>query len=159
MNMDQRRAEINRRSLLCAIPGIIGAGAATAAITVTSETPVMVKYREWVAYTAWINTEAGDLPEAEWQAAVGRQTDLEDEIVKTPAETQLDVIAKIAAWTSFGMFGLADTSPVWDEARKILNESRPRMTGKEFEAEVSKLPQKEQGQVLDFLRNLAGRVA
>lgn len=96
---------------------ILGAGSVCAAATVT---PVMRKYRKWVEYTAWINTEACDLPEPEWEEAVNRHSDMEDDLIATPAENAVDVIAKITAYSNFGQNGLPKNPILWAEARALL---------------------------------------
>jgi hypothetical protein len=159
MNMDQRRAEINRRSLLCAFPVVIGAGAATAASAITVETPVMRKFREWEEHTEWLNGPGGLLEGDEWEAAVERQTDLEDDLLDIPSENVRDVIAKVAAYSNFGQNGLPTREALlWSEMREFIGQKRSKVTGAEFAAKVERLPQEERGMMIGFLRNLAGGV-
>lgn len=112
---------MKRREFLIATPAVAAAIAVPAlSVPQIEETPVMRAFREWEAYSAWVNTEAGDLPEPEWDAAVNRLTDLEDEIIETPAESAFDVVAKVAAYANFGQNGLPQDSIVWNEMRQLL---------------------------------------
>lgn len=84
------------------------------------ETPVMQQYRAWETYSTWLEAEAAGMPEAEWEAALAKRSEFEEAIMATPSEGAKDVLAKFAAYSDFGGFGVDDQSPLWEEVRKLL---------------------------------------
>jgi hypothetical protein len=84
------------------------------------ETPVMQQYRAWETYSAWLNAEAAGMPGAEWEAALAKKSEIEEAILATPSEGAEDVIAKFAAYSNFGVFGVDDQLPLWEEVRKLI---------------------------------------
>ncbi|MFC3060363.1 hypothetical protein [Paenirhodobacter populi] len=116
-----------RRDLLCVAPlallPITAPGQADA-----TETPVMRLFRAWqaaeaeecAAYRAHPDTPKGD---AICEAMRKRRTDIEDRMMATPCVTAQDFTAKVAAWTSFGVFGLPserEAPGFWAEARALV---------------------------------------
>lgn len=110
---------MNRRDLLKSAPAIV-AGLAAPVAAAPAHTPVMQAFREWEAYTIWLRDV--DLPEPEWEAAVQRQTDMEDDLLVTPAQTAQDTLAKIVAYSSYGQNGAPshDATAFWEEAQAML---------------------------------------
>lgn len=112
---------MNRRDLF------ISAAASAAAIAVPTirpqfeETPVMRAFREWQAYTAWLETVS--MSDDDMEAATNVMTDMEDAMMAIPAENTADFIAKVVAYTHDGWSGLpiADTMPeFWAEAKRFI---------------------------------------
>lgn len=111
---------MNRRELLKSAPAI-AAGFALPVAAAPSETPVMRAFREWQAYTAWLN--AAPMSDDEMAAATNVMTDMEDALMAIPAENAQDFIAKVVAYAHNGWNGLpcADAMPeLWAEANRLI---------------------------------------
>lgn len=114
---------MNRRALLKAAPALALVGAGTAQGAASTDTPVMALFREWTR----IHDHANDpsISEADSEAATAAQLDLEKVLLATPVQTAADFAAKVAAYTSWGVFSLPaeEDDPafdLWREARALI---------------------------------------
>lgn len=100
---------------------------------VLAGTPIQRLYREWVtaseqeraAYAAHPDDDDEDNPEI--TAASERRESIERQMLCQPCVTPEDFIAKVAAYTAHGTFGLpseSDAPKLWDEARALLGGRR-----------------------------------
>jgi len=118
---------MNRREVLTAAPA---AGFATMMMGVApaqadSETPVMMLFRDWQEALAEMERAfERDEPELISDAYSDARHQIELRMLREPALTPLDLVAKFAAWTSYGqvVFGDDDprTEPVWAEVRAMI---------------------------------------
>lgn len=89
----------------------------------SASTPVMSLFREWTRLYDHANDPSTS--EADSEAATDAQLDLEKVLLATPSQTVADFAAKVAAFTSWGVFSLPaeeddPTFVLWAEARALI---------------------------------------
>lgn len=120
---------MKRRALLKSIPAVavLPALAAVPAVA-AAETPVMALFREWrVASQACdiAGREQPDTPEGDaiFEALLEKVGDIEAALMKAPCQTAQDFVAKVTAWTGYGVHTLPDEAQdarLWAEARALI---------------------------------------
>lgn len=115
--MTETKETTTRRNALAALAALPMAAAmanpATASTAPDAETPVGKLFAEWATAYEVAETAASEATDDELSELLDAKHQLELRIMQTPSETPLDVLCKVAAWTSFGMFTLSD--PANDE--------------------------------------------
>jgi len=121
---------MNRRDLLTA--ALAAPLAAVPAVAVAeTDTPVMALFREWNKaladerdLDAQYRKQPCDEIEALADAAADRRYQIELQMIEVKSEDARDVLAKIAAWTDYGVFqfdeGDKRLTHVWAEARALV---------------------------------------
>lgn len=118
---------MNRRHILKGLPAAIAVSASPAAalgIGNPAETPVAKLFRKWEVVTEESDqASASEASDAEVDAIVLRQTEIEDKIAATPARNALDFVMKVYARSTRGVMSLPtlDEMPeFWAEARAFV---------------------------------------
>ena len=116
---------MNRRALLKLAPAAIVATPAAALCSADTETPVMRLFREWEVVTRIVvaASDDDDMSDDEFEVVSQRQTDIEDEIARTPPENLRDFAAKMFARSSGAKMDLPredDCLGLWAGARALV---------------------------------------
>ncbi|MGC9448569.1 hypothetical protein [Cereibacter johrii] len=108
-----RRAVLTSSLALAALPATAKAS--------PQETPVLRLFRRHEALDARIEALPGDVPEEVINAAIDELYALEQTLEDTPSQCALDIVAKVAVASRYGLFDAgSDDDLVWKEARTML---------------------------------------
>lgn len=120
---------VSRRRLLAALPAAAALPAVAAVPALASaETPVMRLFREWLVVSEACDAAGREQPEtpegdAIYEALLKKLGDIESALVKAPCQTAQDFVAKVTAWTGYGVHTLPDeveNGALWAEARTLV---------------------------------------
>lgn len=123
------KSQVSRRNLLAVIPAVavLPAVAAVPAMA-TPETPVMALFREWLVASQACDIAGREQPEtpegdAIYEALLEKLGAIEAALMKAPCQTAQDFVAKVTAWTGYGVHTLPDEAQdarLWAEARTLI---------------------------------------
>lgn len=114
---------MQRRDLLTAAPVAGFAALAAQMVEAAGDTPVMQAYREWKAFSNWLNSAATRGMDEE---EVATQTDILSEhvmrVVNAPSQSDRDVVVKFLTVTEDYqlLHGIEELQPLTGEARALI---------------------------------------
>lgn len=108
-----------------AVPAVAGLPAmAVAPACAEAETPILALYRQWSLINDGLSDEIWDVRGDEaFSVEVARANAIAQEMLLLPAQSATEFVAKAAAWSCFGDFGLddmPDPKAFWAEARALV---------------------------------------
>lgn len=110
-----------RRSFLAAAPAAAVTGALPAAAE--TDTPVMRLFREWRAFTEWLEgPQSNSVPQAEYNAMCGQAAEMLDEIIAAPSMRHADTALKLFAVIENGelLYDMRHKDALYSEARALV---------------------------------------